>query len=42
MEMSMIATTALYTKLLSKKKLSICMISDDFLPAMTGVGVHLK
>ena len=40
--MSMIATTALYTKLLSKKKLSICMISDDFLPAMTGVGVHLK
>jgi 1,2-diacylglycerol 3-alpha-glucosyltransferase len=22
--------------------LSICMISDDFLPAMTGVGVHLK
>lgn len=24
------------------KTLSICMISDDFLPAMTGVGVHLK
>ncbi len=24
------------------KSLSICMISDDFLPAMTGVGIHLK
>ena len=23
-------------------ELSICMISDDFLPAMTGVGTHLK
>ena len=22
--------------------LSICMVSDDFLPAMTGVGVHIK
>src|SRR5665647_795170 len=22
--------------------LSICMVSDDFLPAATGVGVHLK
>lgn len=22
--------------------LSICMVSDDFLPAMTGVGIHLK
>lgn len=24
------------------KRLSICMVSDDFLPAMTGVGTHLK
>ena len=24
------------------KPLSICMVSDDFLPAMTGVGVHIK
>ena len=24
------------------KRLSICMVSDDFLPAMTGVGIHLK
>lgn len=24
------------------KSLSICMVSDDFLPAMTGVGIHLK
>ncbi len=24
------------------KLLSICMVSDDFLPAMTGVGIHLK
>lgn len=40
--MSMIASTALYTKLFSQKNLSICMVSDDFLPAMTGVGVHLK
>ena len=24
------------------KPLSICMVSDDFLPAMTGVGTHLK
>jgi 1,2-diacylglycerol 3-alpha-glucosyltransferase len=25
-----------------KQRLSICMISDDFLPAATGVGIHLK
>ena len=24
------------------RPLSICMVSDDFLPAMTGVGVHIK
>jgi len=24
------------------ERLSICMVSDDFLPAMTGVGTHLK
>ena len=24
------------------KPLSICMVSDDFLPAMTGVGIHIK
>ena len=24
------------------KLLSICMVSDDFLPAMTGVGIHIK
>ena len=29
-------------KLLAQKNLSICLISDDFLPAMTGVGVYLK
>lgn len=27
---------------LGQRKLSICIVSDDFLPAMTGVGVHLK
>ena len=25
-----------------EKPLSICMVSDDFLPAMTGVGIHIK
>lgn len=31
-----------YDNVLSQKNLSICMVSDDFLPAMTGVGVYLK
>lgn len=31
-----------YLQNIYKKSLSICLISDDFLPAMTGVGVHLK
>ena len=31
-----------YANLLSQKNMSVCMVSDDFLPAMTGVGVHLK
>jgi 1,2-diacylglycerol 3-alpha-glucosyltransferase len=26
----------------TSKNMSVCMVSDDFLPAMTGVGVHLK
>lgn len=38
----MISLSSTYEPLLSKKNLSICMISDDFLPAMTGVGVYLK
>lgn len=27
---------------MSNKSLSICMVSDDFLPAATGVGTHIK
>lgn len=38
----MISLNSTYEPLSAKKNLSICMISDDFLPAMTGVGVYLK
>lgn len=31
-----------FTNTLPQNNMSLCMISDDFLPAMTGVGVHLK